>query len=64
MENLTDESIMPTGKYKGEKMENVPAWYLLWLEGQKMCPQSVKDYIEENRQVLEKQEKEEKNYKK
>lgn len=28
---LTDESEMPFGKHKGEKMKDVPAKYLLWL---------------------------------
>jgi len=28
---LTDESPMPFGKYKGEKMANVPASYLKWI---------------------------------
>lgn len=26
---MTDESIMPIGKYKGEKLANIPAHYLL-----------------------------------
>lgn len=65
MEVLTDECLMPTGKYKGYKMEDVPAWYLLWLYDQKMCPQNVKDYIDDNRQVLEMQSAESnKQYKK
>ena len=28
---MKDKSIMPIGKYKGEKMANVPSGYLLWL---------------------------------
>lgn len=28
---FTDETLMPFGKYKGEKLINVPASYLLWL---------------------------------
>ena len=31
MAQLTDESPMPWGKYKGEKMANVPASYLLYI---------------------------------
>jgi uncharacterized protein (DUF3820 family) len=27
---MTDESLMPWGKHKGEKMANVPPEYLLW----------------------------------
>lgn len=30
-EDLTDNSPMPFGKYKGTKLENVPASYLIWL---------------------------------
>lgn len=55
MAQLTDNCPMPTGKFKGDKMENVPAWYLLWIYDQNMCPQNVKNYIDENRQVLEKE---------
>ena len=25
---------MPQGKFKGQPMENVPYWHLLWLDGQ------------------------------
>lgn len=28
---MNDQSEMPFGKYKGKKMEDVPASYLLWL---------------------------------
>lgn len=31
---MTDQDLMPFGKYKGEKMEDVPASYLLWLRDQ------------------------------
>ena len=27
---MTDDSVMPWGKHKGEKLANVPAAYLLW----------------------------------
>lgn len=45
---LTDEDPMPFGKYKGEKMTNVPAEYLLWLYNEDIKPGSVRDYIEDN----------------
>lgn len=35
---LTDESLMPFGKHKGEKMANVPASYLLWLYDEYTMP--------------------------
>lgn len=45
---------MPFGKYKGTKLANVPAEYLLWLHGNGISPQhqSLKDYIEDNMDVL------------
>lgn len=46
---LNDKSPMPQGKFKGQPMENVPYWHLLWLENQPYCRKDVKQYIEENR---------------
>lgn len=48
MEELTDNSLMPYGKHKGEKMANVPASYLIWLYDNNRCSGSVKEYIKEN----------------
>ena len=47
---------MPFGKYKGQKMQDVPASYLHWLwtqgkEHDKQCP--VADYIRRNKPLLE-----------
>ena len=49
---MTDESIMPFGKYKGEKMANVPPDYLLFIydNGRLFC--GVAEYIKENLDVL------------
>lgn len=58
---LKDESPMPWGKYKGDKMENVPAAYLLWLDRENKATGSVKAYIDDNIDVLHKQVKEESN---
>jgi uncharacterized protein (DUF3820 family) len=52
MEKLTDESIMPWGKYKGYSMENVPASYLIWLYENDKCDELVKDYIVDNLEFL------------
>lgn len=53
MTKLTDGDPMPVkGKFKGVPMEDVPYWYLFWLEEQPYCPENVKAYIEENRDVL------------
>ena len=49
---LQDHNLMPFGKYKGTKMENVPASYLLWLNSQENCQADVKEYIQENMNVL------------
>lgn len=57
---LNDKSPMPQGKFKGEPMENVPYWHLLWLENQSYCRKDVKQYIEENRDVLELEKKRDK----
>jgi len=52
MEKLTDNSLMPFGKYKGQKMANVPASYLLWLKNNDCKDQKVLDYIEDNMDQL------------
>lgn len=49
---LTDESPMPFGIHKDEKMANVPAKYLLWLYENNKCTSQVKDYIVENLDVI------------
>lgn len=51
---LTDESLMPWGKYKGTKMPNVPDEYLLWLHDEKKCNGEVLNYIEDNLDALRK----------
>lgn len=45
---MGDTSIMPFGKYKGEKLANVPASYLLWLHKENKCFGELKKYIEDN----------------
>jgi uncharacterized protein (DUF3820 family) len=49
---LNDDSPMPFGKHKGEKMANVPAEYLLWLYENNNCTYEVKKYIDQNMDVL------------
>ena len=49
---LYDDSPMPFGKYKGDKMANVPASYLMWLYDENKCNKEVRDYIEDNLDVL------------
>lgn len=54
---MTDKSIMSFGKYKGEKVCNVPASYLLWLHSTGKCFGELKKYIEENMDVLKQEVK-------
>lgn len=54
---LTDKDMMPLGKYKGMKMEEVPASYLLDHEDSFALKSSrnakkIHQYILENRDVL------------
>ena len=49
---MTDESIMPFGKYKGEKLANVPAEYLLWLYENNKVYGGIEKYIADNLDVL------------
>jgi hypothetical protein len=49
---LTDKSPIPFGKYKGEKLANVPASYLLWALDNVQLHDNMKRYIEKNKDVL------------
>lgn len=59
MEKITDNSLMPYGKYKGKKMANMPASYLLWMYRNDKLFKALEVYVEENMDALEKEEKEE-----
>jgi hypothetical protein len=56
---MTDESIMPFGKYKGEKMANVPPEYLLWMLENlnsrygSIIYNELKAYLLENKEIFE-----------
>ncbi len=53
---LTDGSPMPMEcPYKGCKMMDIPAWYLLKIH--KKCPINVRKYITDNMEVLQEQNK-------
>jgi len=54
---MNDESIMPFGRYKGQKLANVPASYLLWCYDQEWCRGHLKVYIEDNKEVLHREVK-------
>lgn len=59
---MEDSDIMPFGKYKGTRMIDVPAKYLLYIYEQGWCSGKVLDYITSNLEVLTKQAEEEHNY--
>lgn len=54
---MTDDSLMPFGKHKGKRMEDVPASYLHWWwceSGRFQIETSnVADYINRNLRTLE-----------
>lgn len=60
---LTDETLMPWGKFKGEELQDVPVWYLYFCEKNIRSGAWSSDafrngllvYIDENRDVLEKE---------
>ncbi len=45
---MTDESIMPFGRHKGEKLASVPPEYLLWLYDEGKCYGELRTYIADN----------------
>ena len=49
---MTDNDLMPFGEYKGQKMANVPASYLVWLYENKKCYGEIFGYIRDNYEVL------------
>jgi uncharacterized protein (DUF3820 family) len=52
MVKLTDQSLMPFGAFKGQKLANVPAWYLLKIKDESWVFANLKKYIEDNKDVL------------
>ncbi len=49
---MDDNSIMPYGKYQGQKMANVPASYLIWLYNENKCAGEVRQYVYKNLEDL------------
>jgi uncharacterized protein (DUF3820 family) len=43
---LTDVDLMPFGKYKGQRMQDVPASYFVWLKEKGCDHPGVRAYIE------------------
>lgn len=59
---MTDSNIeLPFGKYKGKRLGDVPASYLLWLGDQDWVSKFplIEQYIKSEWQYLEKEAKEE-----
>lgn len=53
MVRLDDTSLMPFGKYKGTKLANVPASYLLFIYDNYQLHENLKEYIKKNKDVLQ-----------
>ncbi len=49
---MNDESAMPFGKYKGEKLVNVPAEYLLYIYENYQLFSDLRQYITDNLDVI------------
>jgi uncharacterized protein (DUF3820 family) len=49
---MDDNSIIDFGKYKGQKLCNIPANYLIWLYEENKCFGGLKAYIKNNIDVL------------
>ena len=45
---ITNETKMPTGKYTGYLMSDIPAAYLIYVYQEKKCSWDVRKYIETN----------------
>ena len=49
---MTDDSIITFGKYKGQKLANIPPEYLLWLYENSNVYGELKAYIADNLEVI------------
>lgn len=50
-----DDDVITFGKFKGAKMANIPAWYLLRLWESKRSTPQVLGYIAENLHIIQKE---------
>jgi len=57
VDRLTDDSLMPRGKYKGTPMRDVPASHLKYLWDMDYAWGDVKEYIKENLDAITKEVK-------
>lgn len=56
---ITGDYVLDFGKYKGKKLKDVPAKYLLYLFGQDILFGMLKDWVKANREDLEERKKRE-----
>ena len=49
---MDDNTIITFGMHKGKKLANVPAGYLIWLYESGRAKGELRQYIEENMDVL------------
>lgn len=54
---MTDNSIMPWGKYEGFKMADIPADYLIWLFENHKVKGDIYFYIQDNMDTLKQEVK-------
>jgi uncharacterized protein (DUF3820 family) len=52
MAKLTDKDLISFGIHKGKPLISVPASYLIWCYDNHKCPKDLRDYIEDNMNVL------------
>lgn len=62
-QKLEGNDLMPNGKYKGTKLDNVPAQYLLYCYHNDWLVPSVKRYVKENYLAIQKEFDDEENKK-
>lgn len=54
---MDDQSIMPYGKFKGDRLEDVPAWYLLLMNNSGKLTPELEEYVEDNLDSLEEEKR-------
>lgn len=57
MVHLTDQCCIQFGPFKGQKLANVPAWYLLKIREESWLHDNMKKYIDDNKAGLEAEKK-------
>ena len=55
---------MPFGQFKGEKLIDIPAWYMLKLIENNKCYGDLKKYLKDNEDVFIKEKEDESKHRK